>query len=92
MGRAASGNLPSLESTGMAQSPLDQMSMQEIMSRWPATIRVFVAWHLHCVGCPVADFHRLADAAREHGVDVAALRRAVEAVIEAAPTASEREF
>jgi hybrid cluster-associated redox disulfide protein len=92
MGRAARGNLPSLESTGMAQRPLDQMSMQEIMSRWPATIRVFLAWHLHCVGCPVADFHRLADAAREHGVDEAALRSAVETVIETASTASEREF
>jgi len=46
---------------------LDGLSLEEIMTRWPATIRVFTQWRLHCVGCPIADFHFVADAAIEHG-------------------------
>ncbi|MBN9307268.1 MAG: DUF1858 domain-containing protein [Devosia sp.] len=70
--------------------PLRTMSLHEIMSRWPGTIRVFVDHGLHCVGCPIARFNRLADAAREHRQDLAGLQRAVEAAIaadEASPAA-----
>jgi hybrid cluster-associated redox disulfide protein len=39
------------------------------MRRWPATIRVFLKYRMHCVGCPIACFHVVADACREHGAD-----------------------
>ena len=42
---------------------LDDLTLDEIMRRWPRTVRVFIDWHLHCVGCPIADFHRLSDSA-----------------------------
>jgi hybrid cluster-associated redox disulfide protein len=67
---------------------LDDMSLQTIMTRWPATLGVFVAWRLHCIGCPIADFHRLADAAREHGQEPAGLVHAVAAAIAATPDPS----
>ena len=33
------------------------------------TIRVFLQFRMGCVGCPIACFHTVDDACREHGVD-----------------------
>jgi hybrid cluster-associated redox disulfide protein len=66
----------------MRERSLDDMSLEQIMTRWPQTVGVFVSWRLHCVGCPIADFHQLADSAEEHGYDLAELRQAVEAAID----------
>jgi hybrid cluster-associated redox disulfide protein len=46
--------------------------VDEIMRRWPSTIRVFLRFRMACVGCPIAGFHTVADACREHQVDPAA--------------------
>lgn len=43
--------------------------VEDVMSRRPATIRVFLDFKLGCVGCPIASFHDIDDACREHGVD-----------------------
>lgn len=56
---------------------LDDLSLLAIMTRWPATIRVFIDWRLHCVGCPIADLHDVADSAREHGYGNDELLRAL---------------
>jgi len=53
----------------------DGMTMDEIMRRWPAAIRVVLRHHLLCVGCPIAGFHTVDDAIREHGVDEETFRR-----------------
>src|SRR6478672_1624443 len=42
------------------------MTVDEVMRRWPATIRVFLDFKMSCVGCPVAGFHTVADTCREH--------------------------
>lgn len=65
----------------MAAHQLIDMSVAEIMVRWPGTIAVFVAYRLHCVGCPIGPFHTLADAAAEHRIDHAALLRDVTAAV-----------
>jgi hybrid cluster-associated redox disulfide protein len=44
-------------------------SVDDVMRRWPTTIRVFLNHGMHCVGCPVACFHTVDDACREHQVD-----------------------
>ena len=44
------------------------MSLAEITSRWPPTIRLFLDRRMHCVGCPIAPFHTVVDAAEEHGL------------------------
>ena len=50
----------------------------EVMTARPATIRVFLDFRMGCVGCPIAAFHTVNDACKEHRVDrdgfVAALR------------------
>ena len=54
--------------------------VDDVMSRWPATIRVFLDFRMSCVGCPIAGFHSVGDACGEHGIDrenfLAALRAA----------------
>jgi len=43
--------------------------VEDVMSRRPATIRTFLDFRMGCVGCPIASFHDIDDACREHGVD-----------------------
>lgn len=59
----------------------DDMTMDEIMRAWPATIRVILDHGLLCVGCPIARFHTVADAIREHGIDGESFRAELLAVI-----------
>lgn len=40
----------------------------DVMRRWPATIRIFIDHGMHCIGCPIAGFHTVDEACREHGV------------------------
>lgn len=67
--------------------------VDDVMRRWPATIRVFLDYRMRCVGCPIGCFHTIDDACREHGADretfLADLRRVaaqVEAVMPEALT------
>lgn len=46
-----------------------EMSIDKMMRAWPLTIRVVLKHRMLCVGCPVASFHTISDACREHGVD-----------------------
>ena len=43
--------------------------VDEVMRSHPTTIRVFLDFRMSCVGCPIACFHTVDDACREHGVD-----------------------
>lgn len=45
--------------------------VDEVMRRWPATIQVFLGHRTRCVGCPIACFHTVKDASREHGLEPA---------------------
>lgn len=60
----------------------DDMSMDQIMRRWPATIRVVLAHDLLCVGCPIAPFHTAQDAVREHGIRGEEFLAALRAIID----------
>jgi hybrid cluster-associated redox disulfide protein len=44
-------------------------SVDDVMRVRPETIRVFLEFKLGCVGCPIATFHTVDDACREHGID-----------------------
>jgi hybrid cluster-associated redox disulfide protein len=47
------------------------MLVDDVMRRWPATIRVFLDAKFMCVGCPIGCFHTVADACREHRAELA---------------------
>lgn len=68
----------------MISAPINypDMSLSELMTRWPETIPVFLRYRMHCVGCLVAPFHTVSDACNHHGTSEEAfcqdLARAVE--------------
>nr|WP_052017424.1 DUF1858 domain-containing protein [Nitratireductor aquibiodomus] len=45
------------------------MTVDEIMRRWPATIRVFIRNRMLCIGCPIGIFHTVKDACDAHRID-----------------------
>ena len=49
--------------------PDPDMSMDEIMRKWPDTIGVLIKHGMLCVGCPIALFHTVTEACEEHDVD-----------------------
>ncbi len=53
--------------------------VDNVMREWPATIRAFLDFRMACVGCPIACFHTVADACREHGVDASRFLQALRA-------------
>ena len=50
----------------------------EVMTNWPATVRVFLDFRMGCIGCPIAEFHSVDDACREHGIDRDQFRAALQ--------------
>jgi hybrid cluster-associated redox disulfide protein len=62
-----------MEATVRAQEALmtigSHLLVADVMRRWPATIRVFLDFRMGCVGCPIASFHDIEEACREHGTD-----------------------
>lgn len=45
--------------------------VDDVMRRWPAAIRVLLQFRFLCVGCPIACFHAVSQACREHHTDEA---------------------
>jgi hybrid cluster-associated redox disulfide protein len=54
-------------------------TVHEVMRHQPSVIRVFLDLRMRCVGCPIAQFHTVEEAARAHGVDRADLLAALRA-------------
>ncbi|MBR1267812.1 DUF1858 domain-containing protein [Bradyrhizobium sp. AUGA SZCCT0222] len=63
--------------------PTPDMMVDQVMNRWPASIRVFMDFRMGCVGCPIATFHSIDEASREHEVDGGAFLTALRAVVQA---------
>lgn len=47
-----------------------QATMAAIMQTWPETVPVFLAHRMACVGCSLAAFNTLAQAARAHNLSL----------------------
>ena len=60
--------------------PTLDMTVDQVMNRWPASIRVFMNFKMSCVGCPIATFHSVDEASREHKIDAAAVLGALQLV------------
>jgi hybrid cluster-associated redox disulfide protein len=44
--------------------------VDDVMQRWPATIRIFLDFRMDCVGCPIGSFHTIDEACREHRIAI----------------------
>jgi hybrid cluster-associated redox disulfide protein len=53
--------------------------VDDVMARWPLTIRVFLNFKFLCIGCPIGSFHTVEDACREHHADLTAFLDALRA-------------
>ena len=62
-------------------SPLDEaLTVNAVMTRWPATIRIFLDRQMHCVGCPVGGLHTIKEAALAHSLPLDELMKDLAAV------------
>jgi len=59
--------------------PTTELTVDEVMRRWPSTIRIFLDFGMHCVGCPIATFHTVDDACAEHRIDLDVFLRRLQA-------------
>lgn len=75
----------------MKTAAIADLSVAEIMTCWPATIRVFIELHMHCIGCPISVFHTLSQAADEHGLELQRLTAMIDVAIAPTPPKAGRE-
>ena len=64
--------------------------VDDVMRRWPATIRVFVEQKMYCVGCPVTGFHTVEEACRSHGIEQGSFLASLQAAAAEPLTVDER--
>ena len=66
----------------MDQSPLTaDLTIADVLERWPQTVPVFLRYRLACVGCPIAPFEQLADIASNYNLALDPLLAALQLAI-----------
>jgi len=45
------------------------MTIAQVINKYPATMRVFLSLGIHCLGCPAANAETVREAAMVHGQD-----------------------
>lgn len=59
-----------------------EMSIGEVVMKWPASAGVFMQHGLHCYGCAAARYETIEQGAQAHGVDPEILIKAINEEIE----------
>jgi len=57
----------------MEQAINKEMSIAEVVQKYPQTVEVFLRHGLMCFGCAIARFENIAQGAAAHGIDVPTL-------------------
>ena len=57
------------------------LSIRDLMARWPETVPVFLRHRMLCVGCVITTFHTVVDACEEHHVDEETFREELAAAV-----------
>jgi hybrid cluster-associated redox disulfide protein len=61
--------------------PIADMTVEEVLTRWPQTADVFNRRNMACVGCPVAPFYSIAEASAVYNLMLADFVEELEEVI-----------
>ena len=61
----------------MTQNVTKNMSIAEVVMKWPETAGAFMENGLHCYGCAAARFETIEQGAMAHGVDPKKLIEAI---------------
>ena len=46
--------------------------VDDVMRTWPSTIRVFLDFHMNCVGCAIGPYHTIRDSCEAHDIEMEA--------------------
>jgi hybrid cluster-associated redox disulfide protein len=65
-----------------------EMTIGEVVEKYPQSVEVFLRHGLMCFGCAVARFENVAQGAMAHGIDVEALMKDLNAAVAAPQTGS----
>ncbi|MGQ9681548.1 MAG: DUF1858 domain-containing protein [Anaerolineae bacterium] len=65
----------------MAETITREMTIAEVVQKYPQTIPVFLAHGLMCFGCAVARFENIEQGATAHGIQVEPLMRDLNAAV-----------
>ena len=65
------------------QTLSSQLTVAEVMQRWPATVPVFIRHCLACVGCPFAPFETLDKIPEIFGLPLVEFMRELQQTIDA---------
>jgi hybrid cluster-associated redox disulfide protein len=63
--------------------PNSNMTVAEVLEKWPETVTVFQEFKTACVGCVMAPFDTMDDVARIYEMDLSDLIEALDAVVSA---------
>ncbi len=74
----------------MAETITREMTIAEVVQKYPQTVPVFLAHGLMCFGCAIARFENIEQGAMAHGIDVDALIKDLNAAV-AEPAAEKAE-
>ena len=66
----------------MAQTITKEMTISEVVMKWPETAGTFMEWGMHCFGCAVAKFENIEQGATAHGIDPEKLVEALNETVE----------
>jgi len=64
------------------------MTITSVLDRWPQTADVFNQYNMACVGCPVAPYYTVTEAAMVYKLSVAEFIAVLEKTISEEPTRS----
>lgn len=58
-----------------------EMTISEVLRKYPETVPVFQQYGMHCLGCPTATGEPLEQAADVHGFDINELLKALNSAV-----------
>ncbi|MCB8945730.1 MAG: DUF1858 domain-containing protein [Ardenticatenaceae bacterium] len=70
------------------QKQLSEMTVEEVLARWPETAVIFHEYTMACIGCALAPFCSIQDAADDYGIPTATLIDRLKQIIPASEAAS----
>lgn len=65
----------------MESSELSQLTVDQVLARWPQTLAVFLQHHMACGGCAMAPFETVAEAAAIYHLEPARFLNALHPAI-----------
>lgn len=65
----------------MTEEITKDMTIAEVVMKWPETAGTFMEWGLHCYGCAVARYENIEQGAMAHGIPADDLVKALNKTI-----------